>query len=90
LSKVGFIFPGQASQYPGMGRELHDEFPVARQAFEGADQALGFWLSQLCFHGPEEELKQIARCAVCPGPIRARFERDLSAISFGSLSDSSG
>jgi [acyl-carrier-protein] S-malonyltransferase len=58
LSKVGFIFPGQASQYPGMGRELHDEFPIARQTFEEADQALGFSLSQLCFNGPEEELKQ--------------------------------
>jgi [acyl-carrier-protein] S-malonyltransferase len=41
-----------------MGKELHDEFPIARQAFEEADQALGFSLSQLCFHGPEEELKQ--------------------------------
>lgn len=58
MSKVGFIFPGQASQYPGMGRELHDEFPIAREAFEEADQALGFSLSQLCFNGPEEGLKQ--------------------------------
>jgi [acyl-carrier-protein] S-malonyltransferase len=58
LSKIAFIFPGQASQYPGMGKELHDEFPIARQAFEEADQALGFSLSQLCFNGPEEELKQ--------------------------------
>jgi [acyl-carrier-protein] S-malonyltransferase len=58
LSKVGFVFPGQASQYPGMGRELHDEFPIARQTFEEADQALGFSLSQLCFNGPGEELKQ--------------------------------
>ena len=58
MSKVGFIFPGQASQYPGMGRELHDEFPVARETFEEADQALGFSLSQLCFNGPLEDLKQ--------------------------------
>jgi len=58
LSRVAFIFPGQASQYPGMGRELHDGFPVARQTFEEADQALEFSLSRLCFNGPAEELKQ--------------------------------
>jgi [acyl-carrier-protein] S-malonyltransferase len=58
LTKVAFIFPGQASQYPGMGRELFDQFPSARLAFEEADGSLGFSLSQLCFNGPEEVLKQ--------------------------------
>jgi [acyl-carrier-protein] S-malonyltransferase len=58
LTKVAFIFPGQASQYPGMGRELFDQFPSARLAFEEADRSLGFSLSQLCFNGPEEVLRQ--------------------------------
>jgi [acyl-carrier-protein] S-malonyltransferase len=57
MTKIAFIFPGQASQYPGMGKELYDEFKVARLVFEEADQILGGSLSQLCFNGPEEELR---------------------------------
>lgn len=50
------LFPGQGSQKPGMGKELADEFPEARQVFEEVDEALGFSLSKLCFEGPAEEL----------------------------------
>jgi [acyl-carrier-protein] S-malonyltransferase len=56
-AKIAFIFPGQASQYPAMGKELYDEFKVARLVFEETDQILGSPLSQLCFNGPEEELR---------------------------------
>ena len=52
-----FIFPGQGAQYAGMGKSLAEQFPVARQAFEEADEALGFRLSGLCFEGPEESLR---------------------------------
>ena len=58
MSKSAFLFPGQGSQSVGMGKELADNFSVARQVFEEADQALGFSISNLCFEGPEEELRK--------------------------------
>ena len=57
MSKVAWLFPGQGSQYAGMGKDLVANFPVARQVFEEADDALGFKLSSLCFDGPEDDLK---------------------------------
>ena len=54
---IGLLFPGQGSQSPGMGKDLADSFPVARQVFEEADDALGFSLSRLCFEGPAEDLQ---------------------------------
>ncbi|MGB8325856.1 MAG: ACP S-malonyltransferase [Candidatus Acidiferrum sp.] len=60
MGKVAFLFPGQASQYPGMGKELADRYPVARAVFEEADQALGFAISKICFEGTEDELRLTA------------------------------
>ncbi len=57
MSKVAFIFPGQGSQYAGMGKELAEKFPAARKVFDEADDALGFQISKLCFEGPEAELQ---------------------------------
>ncbi|HXQ24785.1 MAG TPA: ACP S-malonyltransferase [Candidatus Acidoferrales bacterium] len=57
MSKLAFLFPGQASQYPGMGRDLAANFPESRAVFDEADAALGFAISKLCFEGPEEKLK---------------------------------
>jgi [acyl-carrier-protein] S-malonyltransferase len=54
---VAFLFPGQGSQYVGMGKELCEHYSVAAQAFEEAEQTLGFSLRQLCFFGPEADLQ---------------------------------
>ena len=56
-SPVAVLFPGQGSQKAGMGKELAALYPIARQTFQEADDALGFSISQLCFEGPEEQLK---------------------------------
>ena len=60
MSKTAFIFPGQGSQYSGMGKELAETFAVARHLFEEADDALGFKLSALCFSGSDDDLKLTA------------------------------
>jgi [acyl-carrier-protein] S-malonyltransferase len=57
MSKTAFLFPGQGSQFAGMGKTLAQSYPEARRVFEEAEAALGFPLSKVCFEGPEEELR---------------------------------
>jgi [acyl-carrier-protein] S-malonyltransferase len=82
MSKLAFLFPGQASQYAGMGRDLAENFPESRAVFDEADALLDFSVSKLCFEGPEEALKltentQPAILAVSVAALRAIEERGI-------------
>lgn len=73
LPAVAFLFPGQGSQTIGMGKELAAMYPVARQTFEEADEALGYKLSELCFEGPEDKLRltEITQPAILTASVAA-------------------
>jgi [acyl-carrier-protein] S-malonyltransferase len=83
MGKVAFVFPGQASQYYGMGKELAEKYPSARAVFDEADKALGFLISKICFEGTEDELKltantQPAILAVSVAAFRVLAEKGIS------------
>jgi len=85
--QLAMIFPGQGSQSPGMGKDLAEKFPVARQVFEEADDALGFAISRLCFEGPAEDLQltentQPAILTVSVAAFRAMMEEGIGAPAF--------
>lgn len=83
MSKLAFLFPGQASQFSGMGRDLAENFPDSRAVFEEADAALGIPISKICFEGSEEDLKltentQPAILAVSIAAYRALEKRGIA------------
>ena len=71
MTKVAWVFPGQGSQFVGMGGDLYDNIKTARDIFEQADAALGFSLSRLCFEGLEDELRQTVNAQ--PALVTASF-----------------
>src|SRR5258708_1555266 len=83
MGKGGLLFPGQASQSPGMGKELAEKHAAAKAVFDEADEALGFSISKICFEGTEDELKLTANtqpailtCSVAV--VRVLAERGLT------------
>lgn len=84
---IAFIFPGQGSQHPGMGKDLADNFPAAKEIFEEADRSVGFALSELCFNGPAEQLQltentQPAILTTSIAALRAMQAEEFPAPSF--------
>ena len=84
MSATAFLFPGQGSQFAGMGKSLAAAYPCARAVFEEADQTLGFALSRLCFEGPEDRLRltentQPALLAVSVAALSVLKERGVTA-----------
>ena len=58
MSKTAYVFPGQGAQFVGMGKELYESHPLAKELFEKANEILGFRITDIMFDGTDEELKQ--------------------------------
>jgi [acyl-carrier-protein] S-malonyltransferase len=87
--RVAFVFPGQGSQYVGMGKALYEASDAARRVFEQADQTLGFGLTKLMFEGPHDELEDtinaqpaiLTLSVACLAALRERWQELGRAVS---------
>src|SRR5690349_13688538 len=94
MPTTAFLFPGQGSQFAGMGKALSEAFPTARRTMQEADDTLGFALSGLCFAGPEDQLKQtentqpaILAASVAAWRVLAELGFDASLVAGHSLGE---
>jgi [acyl-carrier-protein] S-malonyltransferase len=76
--KIAFVFPGQGSQYVGMGKDIYENFETAKQTFNEASEALGYDVASLCFNGPAEELNKTYRTQPCILTVSTAVSRVLS------------
>src|SRR6202050_803842 len=82
MPTTAFLFPGQGSQFAGLGKALADEYPAAQQVFDEADEALGFALSRICFEGPDAELKLTANTQPALLTVSIAALRGLEALDW--------
>ncbi len=86
VEKVVYIFPGQGSQQVGMGRDLYETYPAAREVFDEADRILGFPLSRLCFEGPGETLTDTVNAQPALFATSMACWRVLQSVAPGAMS----
>lgn len=91
MKKAAFLFSGQGSQYVGMGKELYENYEVARRIFDSANEILGFDIKKLCFEGPEEDLSKTENTQPCMfttayAIVSILKEKGIEAVAVGGLS----
>ena len=84
MSKTAYVFPGQGAQFVGMGKELYENHPLAKELFEKANDILGFRITDIMFAGTDEELKQTRsrspRSSCTPSSVRSASVTNSSPI----------